>query len=801
MKNLKAIIIGLILPFLMVGYAFSATYYMRADGTAANKAAATGAGSTQANCMNVTVHDSETFSAGDIIILCDDGGTYRDQIDVPSSGSGGSPITYQAESGDTPLISGADVVSTFTKTAISTTGNTSGTATSTDRVVLTSWTPVAGEIVLLGAATRHTGATINSVSGNNLTWTQVATVDNAQSQMQIFVWKGVGTAPTEGSITVICSHSRSAIVAQAVRLWGVSGSTPIEVSETDAGPGTDNANMKDDITTLTDGAWAMGFGTFRSGVFTAPGGEVQIGSTIIADPGTGDTTPMAIWYELVASAGATTVGADGDLDSARDWSQITLSVKPLETYDATLASTTYNVAENGTMLDRKSTLNGITAVGEWYYDSTGTKLYVRSSDDADPDTHTIEASVRQGGIKIFGQSYITVDGISFEMQQHGDGAPIGKDYGGGIWLRRGDSDPATYQGYIIQNCDFDKQGSSVIVVNNQSASATRQITNVSILDNTIGEFNWARRQGVNAIRVAGTAGGPAPTNVTITGNTIEQDLTLNPDDNDANEANGIFFFSGGGTNVIAENLISGVSHGIEVEGMDSSTAIGTVRYNFVYDTGDDGIWLKDNFASVTVHGNIFHNNNNDNIDTYKEDGGDTASNADIYNNVLSEATDYAFHLRRTSNVNFKNNIIITSDDGTDRIAIKLNDAATDTSLATLDSDHNIYYHALGGINIDIISTSLTATRTLAQWQSNETQDVNSVESDPLFTNPASDDFTLQAGSPARNAATNISGYEIKLHPGAVWPDNIQLTYDITTIGAYGYKRYRGSGRGGTSTRF
>jgi len=49
------------------------TYYMRADGTAANKGAASGPGSTQSACMNVSVHNGETFSAGDIIILASDG--------------------------------------------------------------------------------------------------------------------------------------------------------------------------------------------------------------------------------------------------------------------------------------------------------------------------------------------------------------------------------------------------------------------------------------------------------------------------------------------------------------------------------------------------------------------------------------------------------------------------------------------------------------------------------------------------------------------------------------------------------
>ena len=103
-------IIGLVIAFLFISLnAWGATYYMRADGTAANKGAASGPCGTQANAMSIATHNADTFSAGDIINLCDDGGVFRDQMDIPSSGSGGSPITYQAASGDSPVISGADI--------------------------------------------------------------------------------------------------------------------------------------------------------------------------------------------------------------------------------------------------------------------------------------------------------------------------------------------------------------------------------------------------------------------------------------------------------------------------------------------------------------------------------------------------------------------------------------------------------------------------------------------------------------------------------------------------------------------
>jgi hypothetical protein len=40
-----------------------ATYFLRADGTAANKAAATGPASDATKCMSLATHNAETFAA------------------------------------------------------------------------------------------------------------------------------------------------------------------------------------------------------------------------------------------------------------------------------------------------------------------------------------------------------------------------------------------------------------------------------------------------------------------------------------------------------------------------------------------------------------------------------------------------------------------------------------------------------------------------------------------------------------------------------------------------------------------
>ena len=82
---------------------WAATYYLRADGTAAKKAAAT-SGASASTAMSVATQNSETFEAGDHIRLCDTGGTFKKSIIAPSSGGDGHPIVYEAAPGQHPVI-------------------------------------------------------------------------------------------------------------------------------------------------------------------------------------------------------------------------------------------------------------------------------------------------------------------------------------------------------------------------------------------------------------------------------------------------------------------------------------------------------------------------------------------------------------------------------------------------------------------------------------------------------------------------------------------------------------------------
>lgn len=105
-----SILLVLLVPYSVWGTA----YYMRADGTAANKAAATSC-SAASSAMSIATHNAETFSADDVINLCDDGGEYKTWINAPSSGTEGHPIIYKNADGDTPILDMTSVKATWTQ--------------------------------------------------------------------------------------------------------------------------------------------------------------------------------------------------------------------------------------------------------------------------------------------------------------------------------------------------------------------------------------------------------------------------------------------------------------------------------------------------------------------------------------------------------------------------------------------------------------------------------------------------------------------------------------------------------------
>lgn len=192
-----------------------------------------------------------------------------------------------------------------------------GIITTGNSITLGSITPVAGEIVFLWVATRTSTITINSISGNNLTWSQVWTVTNVQGVMKLSCWKGIGASPTTDTPVVNLSSNTKPAAAVAQRFSGHDATTPIPTTATNVGPTVDDDDMLINITTQYDNSWAIGAGSHRLATYTMPEG-VEIYNNLIAGSG-GDECRLSVWYEEVPTAGAVTLGGANSLSSARDW--------------------------------------------------------------------------------------------------------------------------------------------------------------------------------------------------------------------------------------------------------------------------------------------------------------------------------------------------------------------------------------------------------------------------------------------------------------------------------------------------
>lgn len=372
----------LILTFAILLFAWpcwGTTYYMRADGTAANKAAASGPCGTQANCMSIATHDADTYSGDDIIILCDDGGVYRDQMDIPSSGSDGSPISYEANVGDTPIISGADIIGT--------------------------WTAYSGSWAEIWDAETQTG-------------------DNT--------WGHAGSA-TDRNYRVVIKNASITASATTIRVKLKGDSIDdLTVEDLSIGvrhvPGAGDAFDIDSVQNLQQGladSWTLNSGTSEytdSVVYSINSAIDYLVCINVPDPHSyaylSGSSPATYWKvtpndetETLDVAG---YGTSGDFRIIETIESLTAQAN---TWQAALATEPNQVFFDSTRGTNAGSIAAINSTGEWFW--AANVLYVYHTQDPDGDI-VIEASIRTNCIRLLGVAdddrydYITIKDLKLK---------------------------------------------------------------------------------------------------------------------------------------------------------------------------------------------------------------------------------------------------------------------------------------------------------------------------------------------------------------------------------------------------
>jgi len=200
-------------------------------------------------------------------------------------------------------------------------------------------------------------------------------------------------------------------------------------------------------------------------------------------------------------------------------------------------------------------------------------------------------------------------------------------------------------------------------------------------------------------------------------------------------------------NIVNNNGTEAGDCGIYLNRADSNI----IRFNNVYSNYDNNIQFQNGSDSNQCYYNLsYESAAGSGIWIGTGDGGD--SNL-VYNNVVFNNFVAGINLGAGSGNIIKNNICYQDKDIVGAYAAPLKMTADVGGDQTFDN--NCYYYANQEGSHRPVRDHTDTYITLAAWQTASGGDANSIDSDPLMTDPANGDFTLQVGSPCINTGTDV----------------------------------------------
>lgn len=434
-----------------------------------------------------------------------------------------------------------------------------------------------------------------------------------------------------------------------------------------------------------------------------------------ADPVLWGAAVTATWVDT------TKTSVTGESVYSKDLSGDALLEPTVVLEDGTL----YNFVPWSIDLDTTIALAAWTA-GSFTYDSEVS--YIETSDGTAPSNFVIRvgqqpaSSVNRKGIFVRASEYVTISSLDLRGFT-----------GNGIELNTNDGDTIASSNNTVTGCTVYATGGTGILIINASSIITDLMVSNAVLGNTVtscgaagvsaagadvtGSFNVVSTPiRNNTINLCGWAAGAngidtAYAQVFASDNSISEQIDSSAD------GEGILFDNKSNGSIAERNTITGCE-GAGVLVSNNSINV-TVRNNIASSNTDYGVIIKNGANSAQVINNTIYNN--------------TAGGFRNENDVV--------------NLTLKNNIF--SENGTVEIQA--------ITVAGLEIDFNCVYHSAGGTFMSWDDGGGADAYNWADWLTNSGQDVNSINTNPLMTNPAGADFTIPFNSPCRRAGVYVGG--------------------------------------------
>lgn len=395
---------------------------------------------------------------------------------------------------------------------------------------------------------------------------------------------------------------------------------------------------------------------------------------------------------------------------------------------------TYLLLEDGDHLTRVGSLGALTAAGQFFPDNAANTIYAWCTDDADPDTHTMEIGARYYAVVCDDRQYITFDSI----HMHGSGGQFGAGFKlyptfltpqnitltncrisycwqSGITLSHINGYTAI-DSFLVDNCEIDHCGEFGMYLFGDDAS--HRFTNITIqdchihnngLNTTVGQFgifsSWSNGLVINGCTVHDNQGQFDWSGNIYLGNAINSEVSYNL-------------------------VYNGTKNNIH---LDTNCEGSTVHYNITYGAFWNGIWFEDHEIANGMSA-IYNNTSFDNLHgIVLGPGGGT--------------------IQEVSGVTVKNNILFDNH----RANVELNEDGGSADYLNNTWDNNCYLadSAHGDYEGEFRADSPRVNKTFAEWKTYISDDANSLGQDPLMRDPDNGDFHLQVNSQCRDAGADV----------------------------------------------